>query len=315
MHQIDVSVIIPVYNRVKTIGAAVTSVLEQTYPVREIIIVDDGSTDGTQEAVKKNSSSKIRYLFQANLGSASARNLGIRSAHGDWIALLDSDDVWKPDKLDKQVALITLDPAIEFVHTNRRLCWENGQMDSGRFEVGLSEATDKAFLFKNWVIKTSTVLFHKELLGRADYPFREDLRIGEDYELFWRLILLAEKVGYVTEPMVDILMSGDGLSRIDDRVERHKQNIVAMNSVLNWIDRHCSHCHIYRHILQKRIALELRSLVENRLRADQKKEILEDIRFITFTVGKRNMLQIILLQLSKVNVALLKHNVIDRNLV
>ena len=107
-------------------------------------------------------------------------------------------------------------------------------------------------------------MFRKKLLERADYPFREDLRICYDYELFWRLILLSERIGYVTEPVVDILMSGDGLSRIDDMVKRYRENITAMNSVINWISGHYPNVTSTEKFWEKDLADEFRSLAESR---------------------------------------------------
>ena len=107
----EVSVIIPTYNREKFISECVQSVLAQTLPAREIIIVDDGSTDATYNILRDlgfNSLSTkktvLRYFFQQNRGVSSARNLGIKEARSEYIALLDSDDLWLKSKLDRQVS-------------------------------------------------------------------------------------------------------------------------------------------------------------------------------------------------------------------
>ena len=99
-----VSVIIPVYNSAKYIQKAIDSVLDQTYSNYEIIVVDDGSTDETRQKLQSYQN-KIRYVFQENQGSATARNTGIKLAKGDLVAFLDSDDFWSmPEKLDRQGA-------------------------------------------------------------------------------------------------------------------------------------------------------------------------------------------------------------------
>ena len=107
----EVSVIIPTHNREKFISECVQSVLAQTLPAREIIIVDDGSTDATYNILRDlgfNSLSTkktvLRYFFQQNRGVSSARNLGIKEARSEYIALLDSDDLWFKSKLDRQVS-------------------------------------------------------------------------------------------------------------------------------------------------------------------------------------------------------------------
>src|SRR5690349_3602213 len=106
-----VSVIIPTYNRAQFIARAVDSVLEQTYKDFEIIVIDDGSSDNTQEILKAYEG-KIRYVYQQNKGISAARNRGIQEAKGEYIAFLDSDDVWKPEKLSVQVAILDVNPHV-----------------------------------------------------------------------------------------------------------------------------------------------------------------------------------------------------------
>src|ERR1700752_2569448 len=95
-----ISVVIPTYNRVRKVSSALESVLAQSYPSFEVILVDDGSDDGTREEIERltgerpSSSSAVRYIFQSNQGSSAARNRGIAEARGQWVAFLDSDDIW-----------------------------------------------------------------------------------------------------------------------------------------------------------------------------------------------------------------------------
>ena len=99
-----ISVIIPTYNRAHLIGKAVKSVLSQTYQDFEIIVVDDGSTDNTEEIVKSFTDYKIYYIcHKHNRGASAARNTGIKASRGEYIAFLDSHDEWLPEKLDKQI--------------------------------------------------------------------------------------------------------------------------------------------------------------------------------------------------------------------
>ncbi|MGD9255575.1 MAG: glycosyltransferase family A protein, partial [Chromatiales bacterium] len=104
-----ISVIIPTCNRVETLPRALDSVLAQTLSVDEVIVVDDGSTDGTADLVRA-SYPQVRLLQQPNRGVSAARNRGIRKATGDWIAFLDSDDRWLPAKLEAQFRLIEQHP-------------------------------------------------------------------------------------------------------------------------------------------------------------------------------------------------------------
>ncbi len=101
-----VSVIIPTYNRAGVLEKSVRSVLDQTWRDLECIVVDDGSTDGTERVVKAIGDSRLRFVYQENAGACAARNRGIREAGGDWIAFHDSDDTWRREKLEKQMAVV-----------------------------------------------------------------------------------------------------------------------------------------------------------------------------------------------------------------
>ncbi|MEI8064356.1 MAG: glycosyltransferase family A protein, partial [Verrucomicrobiota bacterium] len=103
------SVVIPAYNAQDYLGAAIESVLNQTLPPLEIIVIDDGSTDDTRERLRIYEG-RIRYYRQKNQGIGASRNFGISFAKGDWIALLDADDVWHPRKLECQSAVIVRNP-------------------------------------------------------------------------------------------------------------------------------------------------------------------------------------------------------------
>ncbi|MEO1186284.1 MAG: glycosyltransferase family 2 protein, partial [Cyanobacteria bacterium J06636_27] len=107
-----VSVIIPVYNAEKYIAATVQSVLSQTYKNFEIIIVDDGTPDNSVKICQKFNDSRIRIIHQANRGLPGARNTGIRHAQGDYLAFLDADDIWLPEKLEKHVEHLNSSPTV-----------------------------------------------------------------------------------------------------------------------------------------------------------------------------------------------------------
>ena len=108
-HRPLISVVIPTFNRKQQVQAAVQSVLAQTYPEFEVIVVDDGSTDGTSQALETlisqegRNGSRVRYFFRPNQGQSTARNKGIEKARGELVAFLDSDDIWLPEKLEWQV--------------------------------------------------------------------------------------------------------------------------------------------------------------------------------------------------------------------
>ena len=111
-----ISVIIPTFNRIGLLQRAIDSVLSQSLKPYEIIVVDDGSTDGTGDIIKQKYKS-IKIIQQKNSGVSAARNNGIKHAKGDWIALLDSDDEWNKDKIGQQVNRLTDNPKYNFCHT------------------------------------------------------------------------------------------------------------------------------------------------------------------------------------------------------
>lgn len=124
MRSPNVSVIIPVYNGAHYLAAAIESVLAQTYPHYELIVVDDGSTDGSGAVARAYTA--VRLITQSNQGVAAARNTGIAAAGGELIAFLDQDDLWLPGKLHAQVARLIAEPQLGYTRTHQRLLIEDG---------------------------------------------------------------------------------------------------------------------------------------------------------------------------------------------
>jgi len=119
----DISVVIPTFNRVELLQRAIRSVLVQTLLPKEIIVVDDGSVDQTRETIQSKYKGEVNYCYQPNQGVSHARNTGINMAKGNWIALLDSDDEWMPEKLEQQAAVLTDHPDFRFCHTGNQNRW------------------------------------------------------------------------------------------------------------------------------------------------------------------------------------------------
>jgi len=233
------SVVIPTYNRAGHLAKAVQSALDQTYPPHKVIVVDDGSTDGTTSAVAglRNGAAPVRYLRQANQGVAAARNRGILAADGDWIALLDSDDIWLPHKLETARRLIESDGRIDFIHSHPVYDFRFVTGNLLEPELTVAQSQDPAVLMDGWYIKTSSVVIRRSLLDRLGGLFSTDLRTCEDFELFWRAIAAARSIGYSIEPDVVIGSTPASLSRDAARVlDRIKDNIEAMSRVLRWLD-------------------------------------------------------------------------------
>lgn len=194
----NVSVIVPCYNMGPFLRIAIESILNQSYPPKEIIVINDGSSDDT-ENVAKSFASKIKYIsHKQNFGVSFSRNEGILIAKGDWIAFLDADDFWHTEKLEKQIKVLRDNPYIGFVHSSAQYYHEKNKRTGkiiDRSPVQGSE-TLKA-LFNGITINTCTVLAKKDLLLKAG-GFYQPLKYSEDYDLWIRLSSLTE-FGYVNK--------------------------------------------------------------------------------------------------------------------
>ena len=193
-----ISVIVPTYNRAHQLPRTLDSILCQSCSPKEIIVVDDGSTDETL-ALMTSEYPEIVFIQQQNTGVSSARNVGIKRASGDWIAFLDSDDEWLPKKLEIQMKALYENPEIKICHTNE--IWiRNGK------RVNPKKKHEK---FGGWIfqkclplccISPSSVIIHKSIfkeIGLFDYS----LPVCEDYDL-WLRITARNPVLYIEEPFL-----------------------------------------------------------------------------------------------------------------
>ena len=203
----SVSVIIPVYNRVKSIGRALDSVLKQTYQPKEIIVVDDGSTDGTVDYIRENYP-QVTVLTQANQGPSAARNRGIAHSTGEWVALLDSDDIWLPDKLRAQVQIIEKNPGLGMIGSRRyKNCYD---YDEQVVKRPVARAVSFFHFLKQTTCHTSTVLLRREALEKVGL-FDEKLPAAEDVDL-WVRIAYYYKVVQVRQHLTAVFVSKDSIS-------------------------------------------------------------------------------------------------------
>lgn len=194
----DISVVISTFNRAHLIDRAIQSVLDQTYPASEVIVVDDGSTDETVATVS-NKSPSVNLVAQSNKGVSAARNAGIKFATGEWIAFLDSDDEWKNDKLEKQVEAIRKSHGMEVCHTDE--IWiRNGR----RVNPMSKHKKPDGWIFKKCLslccVSPSSVMIKKSLLEKVGL-FDESLPACEDYDL-WLRIFSQEPVLLVPESLL-----------------------------------------------------------------------------------------------------------------
>lgn len=199
----SVSVVIPTYNYGRFIGETIDSVLTQTYAIAEVIVVDDGSTDETEEVVK-NFGEKVRYINQQNLGVGAARNKGVESSTGEFIAFLDADDTWLPEKIEKQITKFAMDGEVGLVHCGmREFDAETG--DTLQLLINGDEGwvADGLLLFEKPVVNVSgsSIAVSRKAFNECG-GFDTRLKNGEDWEFCLR-VARKYKVGFIAEPLVN----------------------------------------------------------------------------------------------------------------
>jgi glycosyltransferase involved in cell wall biosynthesis len=183
-----ITAIIPTYNRAARLERAIASVIAQSQPCDELIVVDDGSTDATSSLVERLAASAtipIRLLRQENRGAAAARNYGIRMAKGRLLAFLDSDDWWQPHKLALQTAAMQAHPHILISHT-REIWFRHGQQVNQKKKHDPPAGDIFAASLPMCVVGMSTVMARRELFDRYGM-FAESLPCCEDYDLWLRV--------------------------------------------------------------------------------------------------------------------------------
>ena len=208
-----VSVVIPTYNRAHLVGRAIQSVLNQTYQDFEIIVVDDGSTDNTEEVVKSFNDPRIRYIrHDQNRGGSAARNTGIKMARGEYIAFQDSDDEWLPEKLEKQMKVFkSAPPEVGVVYTDM---WRISKGEK-RYWHSPKIMPEDGIVYKQALdrvmgIGIQTAIIKRECLNAVGM-FDENFPRFIDLELFVRL----SKYYYfhhINEPLVNFYDTGKGIS-------------------------------------------------------------------------------------------------------
>ena len=194
----NISVVIPSYNRKDFLKRSIDSAINQTKKPLEIIVVDDGSTDGTETMIKSDYDF-VKFIKQKNKGVSAARNIGIKVSIGEWICFLDSDDEWKKDKLEKQINAMKSNPGYKFIHTNE--IWiKNG------LKINQKKKHKKygGHIFDKCLdmcrISPSSVMIDKTVFDEVG-NFNENLFVCEDYEL-WLRICDKYRVFFIDEPLI-----------------------------------------------------------------------------------------------------------------
>jgi glycosyltransferase involved in cell wall biosynthesis len=205
----SVTAIIAVYNGADLIGRAIDSVLAQTRPVDELIVIDDGSTDSTREVVSAYGN-RVRYIYQPNGGVAAARNNGTGSATSEWVAFLDHDDEWLPSKIEKQLTLVANAPK------NVALCYTahlfHGLDGTRRVIYRPLEKLWPAIRLRNPFPPSVAMVRKKEVLSLGGFDEKLKGASCEDWDFFVRFLSAYEAVG-ISDPLVNYYEAPTSCSR------------------------------------------------------------------------------------------------------
>lgn len=214
-----VTAIITTHNRCELLKKAIKSVLNQTYKNIEIIVVDDNSDDNTekymQNIIKENPEIKYKRLTNKNLsGGNYARNVGIKESTGEYIAFLDDDDEWMPEKIEKQVNVLKNNNDVDLVICGKIVEYNFGEKyEEGKYFLEKKQNCSKLILYKIIGV-TSTMMFSKNILNEVGY-FDEKLKFWQEYDLSIR-ICQKSKVYFLNEPLI--------LYRINEKDKNRKTN-------------------------------------------------------------------------------------------
>ncbi|MCT7976488.1 glycosyltransferase family 2 protein [Laspinema olomoucense] len=216
---LTISVIIPAYNYADYIGHTINSVLSQTYPIKEIIVVNDGSTDNTAE-VLASYCDRIQVIYQKNQGLSAAKNVGANHATGDLLAFLDADDIWLPHKLERQVDRFIVEPNLGLVHCGLEIIDATGCVTDRQMN-GL----------EGWVAQEMLKLSRPVILGGgsgAVIPRNTFLSVGDfdpgvsvshDWDMYYR-IARSQEVGFVPEVLLQYRVHGQNMHSNVQKMER-----------------------------------------------------------------------------------------------
>ena len=236
-----ISAIIPAYNSAKFLKEAIDSVIKQTHPIDEIIVVDDGSIDQTQQ-IAESYGHQITYIKQKNQGPSAARNSGILAATGDWVAFLDADDQWTSDKIEQQLRALKKEPTLKLIAADMTEVDQSGELlvesvlakhdllkqfislDGKPLPNALASLVTKNFIPTGTVIVERAVLVESEL-------FNSQIRFGEDLEL-WAKIACNHPVTCL--PKVMMLRRQHGGNATQNNQGMLEDLIKVMQSIKRW---------------------------------------------------------------------------------
>ena len=216
MNQPLVSVIVPAYNVERYVETCLQSILDQSYQNFEIIVVNDGSSDNTGEVIQSFHDERISYYSQENMGVSKARNSGITLAKGDFIALLDADDWWHEDKLEKQLKVLS-DASIDVSYTDQYLTDEDGRkFDSSKVNGVSGDITDQ--IISGNFVNTSSAIIRKSFLDKIWAKYDESYPVCEDWFFWFFLAINGAKFHFLDERITPYRQHSESLSKNFERM-------------------------------------------------------------------------------------------------
>lgn len=235
-----VSVIVPVYNRAHLVSETVQSILSQTYEPIEIILINDGSTDESLSVLQeyeRRFPAKVRVIDQPNQGQIIARNNGIEAAQGEYIAFLDSDDLWVEDKLERQMPLF--EPGVGLVYSGTEIIDDNGHI----IRVEPADETITGDIYPHLLVKNrmtgGTVVVTSEALEHVGL-FSPDFKAAENWDL-WLRICKVYRASVVRDPLTKYRIHDDNMSGDGQLMLRAKLQIIEKHCNPNSKDTNIAH--------------------------------------------------------------------------
>ena len=239
--QTTISVVIPAYNTAVTLDRCLRSILSQTLRPRQIIIVNDGSTDNTAEIAKTYQPGTI-YVEQWNQGASAARNAGLEIASGELVAFLDADDYWMPTFLELCAQFLAMHPEVIAVSTGQKVVdWRGNEAIlprmAARTDASVLEPIILEDFFSFWAehdhVRTGSVVIRRRTIQEAGFQ-RADLRTGEDLE-YWGYLATFGHWGFI--PKVLLVIDGTAATAAQGWVEKHKTRWALAPDIFLWEKR------------------------------------------------------------------------------
>lgn len=225
-----VTVVIPAYNAEAYIAAAITSVLEQTYPNIELIVVNDGSSDGTEHIVKS-FGENVRYIVHENKGLPAARNTGIAHSSGEYISFLDADDMYLAEKIEQQVRFLQQHPEYTVAYCHMYHFYDNAPTTLYRHTAVCPSGNVLDTLLDRFFGQADTLCIPRHVFDTVGV-FNEAYRFGEDWELNIRIAKAGYTFGFINIPLIKMRITKNSWSSLQNQVGNKESHVRIFESLL-----------------------------------------------------------------------------------